>query len=247
MSIQAQSNPIHEHGQSGSSITHSKDRALTEREFELLLEGGRALSDSSYYYSPDPELVIYALGRLGLRRGELAHLQEDWIDWHEQQIRIPAHSPCTEGEDDTPCGSCRQSARQRVEYADELTFEEALGWMWAPKTEAGARDVYFGHDTRAALILERYFENDSYDSFGASGTAISRRVDKAAELATELSSDDVHPHGLRATAASFLAGRGMGQYQLMNHFGWVQPDTALNYISRSSVKTARQLESMSSL
>jgi len=55
---------------------HSKEDALSEREFELLLEAASRLSASDYYYTPDPEFTIYVLGRLGLRRGELAHLRE---------------------------------------------------------------------------------------------------------------------------------------------------------------------------
>jgi integrase len=238
------SNPLHQHGRSGTSIRHSKDRALNERQFELLLEGALELSDSPYYYAADPPLVVYALGRLGLRRGELAHLKESWVDFREKMIRIPAHEPCQLGDDGGPCGLCRQSAKQRVEHADDLTMEEALNWTWAPKTEAGARDVFFGHDVRAELYLERYFSNPDYTQFEASGTAISRRVKKAAEEAAELEPENVHPHGLRATAATHMASKGIGQYQLMQFFGWKQASTAENYISRNSVNTARQLQGL---
>lgn len=240
----AEHNPIHDHNDPNSDRQHSKDRALPEREFELLMEGAREVARCNQYYDPDPEFTIYALGRLGLRRGELVHLQEDWISWHDSTIRIPAHEPCRKGEDGGPCSDCTQSAKQRVDHADDLTREQALKWSWAPKTEDGVRDVYYGHDVRMALYLERYFDSEQYDEYNPGGSAVGRRVKRAAEKAPELDPDDVHPHGLRATAASFMAGRGVGQYQLMQHFGWAQPSTALHYISRSSVKTARQLEGM---
>ncbi len=194
----ATTNPVHLNGRSGSSVQHSKENALDEREFELLLEGARELSTSPYYYDPDPELTIYLLGRLGLRRGELAHLREEWIDWRESMIRIPSSEPCTKGETGGVCGSCRQLAEQRVEYANgNLSLEDALGLMWVPKTEAAAREIYFGFSTRIELHLERYFENPEYMRYEPSTTGISRRVTNAARLAPELDPDGVHPHGLR--------------------------------------------------
>ena len=84
-------NPLHAAGRSGSDVTHSKEDALDDREFELLLEGARELARSDYYYDADPVFVIQVLGRLGLRRGELAHLSEDWIDWRNEMIVIPDH------------------------------------------------------------------------------------------------------------------------------------------------------------
>lgn len=234
------SNPLHQYR--GRSITHSKENALDEREFELLLEGARELSQSQHYYAPDPELTIYLMGRLGLRRGELVHMHEDWINWREKQIEIPPHQPCEMGKDGEICGDCRQKARQRVDHADELTLEEALEHSWVPKTEAGVRDIYFGHDVRAELYLERYFASDEYDRFEPSGTGIARRVTRSAELAPELHPDVTHPHGLRATAASHFADRDLGIYQLKQVMGWCRLDTAEAYISNSSVQTAKALD-----
>lgn len=239
-------NPLHRYGHSGSTVQHSKDRALNEREFELLLEGAQRLADSPYYFDADPPMTVYVLGRLGLRRGELAHLEESWIDWRQKMITIPPHEPCDRGEDGGPCGYCRQAARQRVEYADGLTLKDALQYVWVPKTESGARQIYYGHDTRAEMYLERYFGHEAYSRYEASSTAISRRVKKAAENAPELSPEKVHPHGLRATAATHLAGKGLGIYQLMQFFGWRQSTTAEAYVSRNSVKTATQLDALDS-
>lgn len=237
-------NPLHEWGHSGSDVTHSKEDALSDREFELLLEGAKELSRSEYYYDPDPEMVVYVLGRLGLRRGELVHLDEDWIDWREQRIEIPAYAPCNRGQGNRACGECRQSARQRVEYAGGgLSFEEACDWMWTPKTEAGVREVYYGHDTRAELYLERYFAADGYDRFEASGSAVSRRVERAAELAPELDPDGVYPHCLRATAASSFSSC-LDVYGLKQIMGWEQLSTSKAYISRNSDSTAHQLDAL---
>ena len=239
-------NPIHAAGRSNTSVTHSKEDALTDRQFEYLLEGARELSKSDYYYNADPEFIIQVLGRLGLRRGELTHLQEDWIDWREQTITIPQHEPCHGGRGGDICGYCMQMARQRVEYSDELTMDEALEWVWVPKTAAAAREVYFGFDTRLTMAIERYFDSSEYSRCEASGTAIHRRVKKCAELADELQLENVRPHSLRATAATYHANRGLKIFPLMQMMGWVQPDTAQVYIGRSGHNTARQLDEIHS-
>jgi integrase len=242
MSVQSE-NPIH--GFSGTpDRKHSKDDALSEREFELLLEGARTVSESPYYYHADPEMVIYTLGRLGLRRGELVHLEEDWIDWREQVIRIPSWSPCDRGRDGQVCGECRQSVRQRLEHADadcDWTFDDAAEWMWTPKTEGGVRDVYFGHDTRAQLYLERYFESSEYSRYEKSGSAVKRTVTRAAEEAPELDPDAVYPHALRATAAGEFSSR-LDVYGLKQIMGWRQISTSMAYVSSNADSTAHQLD-----
>lgn len=241
-------NPVHLNGRSGNSVRHSKEDALTEMEFEKLLEGARTLADSKYYYEHDPEFVIYVLGRLGLRRGELAHLKESWIDWREKMISIPEHEGCTKArEGEEVCGYCRQLAKQRVEVADDLDMETAVDWMWVPKTQAAARDVYFGFDPRAELYIERYFESEEYTGFEAGSTAVNRRVKRAAEEAKGIDPTNLSPHKLRATAATFHSSRGLKMLQLMQYMGWAQPQTAEVYIGRDGKNTARQLNSIHSV
>ena len=220
-----------------SSVTHSKESALSERQFELLLEGASTLSNSSYYYTPDPEFVIYTLGRLGLRRGELCHMCESWIDWRRSMISIPSFENCS-------CGYCSQLAKQKSSVRSNCTESEAMDEMWSPKTAAASRDVYFGFDPRAEMYLERYFDSEEYSSFQGSSTAVSRRVKKCAELADGLDKDDIHPHSLRATAATYHASRGLEMLPLMQFMGWAQPSTAEVYISRNGDNTARQLDSL---
>ena len=240
-------NPLHEAGRSGSGVSHSKEDALNDREFELLIEGAREVARSDYYYDADPVFVIQVLGRLGLRRGELAHLSEEWIDWRNEMIVIPDHYECTKGKDGGVCGYCHQLALQRVDYADgDVTMDEALKWMWVPKTANAARDIYFGFDARLKMAVERYFDSSQYSRFEASSASINRRVKKAAEYALELDPADVRPHSLRATAATYHAGRGLELLPLMQMMGWAQPQTAEVYIGRSGTNTARQLDAIHS-
>ena len=46
-----------------------------------------------------------------------------------------------ERDGDGPCGTCRQLAKQRARYNDEMSFEEALDDQWTAKTPAASRDV----------------------------------------------------------------------------------------------------------
>lgn len=310
-------------GTPGRQVTHSKELALSEREFELLLDGCRQIPCE--LRSLEAQFIAFAAGRLGLRSGEIVHIRAEWVDWREQMIRIPAYQPCTKGRDGGLCGSCRQSARQRVEYADVslnrgrlAVVEDALGprlpgaiverlkaifevavysgladdvvddqlrhllvvsdavsdahidpmietldaaadehrrdnaltqadaerLMWRPKTEAGARDIPFGWNPRVELVVERYF--DRFDGFERSQTAINRRVHEALDLAPGLDRDTTTPHGLRATAATELASRGLGELALQNMLGWVSLSTARDYVASTPKNTRRELNAIHS-
>jgi len=223
-----------------NTVRHSKDDALDEREFELLLEGASKMDD---YYGDQALFACLILGRLGLRRGELTHMREEWVDWRQEQISIPLQEDCHgERQGDGPCGMCRQLAQQRADHNDDLSLEAALADQWRAKTPAAARDVYFGFDARTRLHVERFF--DKYDQWEWAAQAVNRRVKRAAEHADGLDPDDVYPHALRATAASYHAGRGLETLSLMQMMGWAQLSTAEVYVSRNSRNTARQLDAI---
>lgn len=65
---------------------HSREDALSERDFELLLEGA-----TQYKQSLQARFVVLVAGRLGLRSGEIAHLRGDWLDWRRNMIRDERH------------------------------------------------------------------------------------------------------------------------------------------------------------
>ena len=223
----------------GDSVHHSKLDALDDREFELLVEGAHQLDD---YYSLEARLVILVAGRLGLRAGEICHMRAGWLDRRNRLLVIPGAQQCDFGRHGGICGSCKQAARQKAEHNEGITYEDAAERMWRPKTTAAAREVPFDADPRAELLVRRYF--DRFDTFQSSQTAINRRVTSAAEEAVGIEPDMVHPHGLRATAATRLAARGLNVIALQSMFGWAQLSTAHNYIRRSGEHTARAIRDM---
>ena len=70
-----------------------------------------------------------------------------------------------------------------------------------------------------------------------------RRI-KATEETPNLTPENLSPHKLRATAATFHAGRGLETLALMQFFGWADPSTAEVYISRNGQNTANQLNAI---
>lgn len=76
---------------------HSHENVLNDREFELLLEAYGDLPDPRRFQA---RVICLLGGRLGLRAGEIAHLQTAWVDWNRKLIQILQHEPCE-------CGYCQ--------------------------------------------------------------------------------------------------------------------------------------------
>jgi len=68
-------------------VRHSRERVLSEREFERLLQAVERIDDS--WYRTVTRFVTVAAGRLGMRAGEIAHMHEDWVDFRAGIIDIP--------------------------------------------------------------------------------------------------------------------------------------------------------------
>jgi integrase len=215
---------------------HCKKDALNQREFQLLLEGAARMRDRWGFQA---RFVTLVLGRLGLRRGELAHMTEDWLDTRRNMIVVPRHEECTKGDDGGICGACRMMAKQRVEHNPDMEYDDAHDLAWLSKTEEAAREVPFDFDPRVTLCIERFF--DKYDEYPCSGQSINRRLKKAAELADDLEPEQIYPHGMRATAATYHAARGLDVIPLQSLMGWAQVSTAHSYVSSSGENTKRAL------
>jgi len=220
------------------SVRHSKQDALSEIEFERLVDGAKNVRE---YYGLQAVTAVLVLGILGLRRGELAHFCEGWINWRNQMIEIPSHQECHgERGGNGLCGYCEQLAQGRARRNDDLSLEKARSFQWRPKTKAAVREVYFGFSPRTELYLERF--TDDWDEWVWSAQAINRRIDLAAEQADGLNVDDIYPHALRSTAATRAAERGLEALSLLQLFGWVKLSTAEVYLARSGKNTAKQLD-----
>lgn len=219
---------------------HSKDDALTDLEFEQLL---RATRELDAYYQLQTEFVLLACGRLGMRRGELGHLEASWIDWRQRRIHIPVYQDCTNGRDGSTCAYCEQLAEQRLAHAPDdspLDREAALAERWTPKTDAAAREIPFAPMPRAEAVIEEFFDRFP-DGWPHSCQAVNRRLETVAEIAPDINPDDVYPHALRATAATYWAGRGVDVFALQQLLGWADLQTARQYVASNPDNTERAL------
>lgn len=101
---------------------HSREDALDAREFEHLVRATHRMKDSQ---ALEARFALFVAGKLGLRGGELAHLDESWVDWTERHIEIPEHDSCTKGKrDGEVCGYCRRRAIEEME-TNNLTLDQA--------------------------------------------------------------------------------------------------------------------------
>jgi integrase len=248
--------------------THTREHALDDREFELLLEGAQRLEKD--HQSLEAQFLVLVGGRLGLRAGEIAHLREDWIDWRQRRIDIPRQQDCDLGTDGGVCGYCKMASRQMADHydpervserriafynrhldggferGDELTVGDCMEMRWFAKTDAASRSVPFAFDPRTELVIERFFET-SRDCWGLSKTSLNRRLEWALEAADELDAGLTTPHGLRGTAASWHAAKGLGVLELQAMFGWADLQTARRYIKKSADNTERALHQIHSI
>lgn len=246
---------------------YSKEDALNEREFELLLQSIGKMKEEKQF---ETKFILVCAGRMGLRSGEIAHITSDWIDMATHTLEIPEHDSCEFGKGGEVCGYCRNRARDYMEthnktrkeiisdvenqfpdikresvieiaeskYSEkEITFEEALDMRWRPKTRNSARSIPFDFDVRVQLIFEEFVER--YDRFPKSKATLNRRVNRISDIADVDS--NVYPHSLRATAAMLHASRDLSPYALMSTMGWETLETARTYLGSSDTSAAREL------
>lgn len=246
---------------------HSREDAVEPKTFELLVESTYRMDE---YYGLQCRFILMMAGRLGLRSGEIAHMDEEWIDWRRSMIVIPRHYGCEKGRDGGVCGQCKQSARQKArirsekryadahaDLADDAVLEPGGGIAaeavvpeeafydsaWSSKTDNAAREIPFDSVPRAGIVVDRFF--DRWDAWPVSQTAINRRVDRMAEMTDAVDDDALYPHCLRSTCATYWADRSLNAHSLKGLMGWSQLSTARAYISDSGQRTAQAMRDAS--
>ncbi len=220
-----------------SSVKQSKEKALTALEFERLLEGCYDLKGKD---ALEARFVVLATGRLGMRAGELVHTTGEWLDREESRINIPKHETCEDGRDGGLCGTCTQHAEQMAEHND-VPLDTITPYYWKAKTAKAERSVAYDFSARVELVVERFF--DRHDGWPFAKSTADRRLAEALEAAG-FAPGITSLHGLRATAASHHAGRGLDLLALQSYFGWANLDTAQHYLALSSERTQNALNAI---
>lgn len=173
---------------------------------------------------------LVMMGRLGLRVGEVIHMEESWYDPDRSVISIPPHLSCD-------CGLCRHYARQYAKKHD-LDFEDVLEEYWKVK-DGSHRDVHVP-TRRDRLIIELYFDIVPYTT--VSYSTVNRRVKKIAELTDGVDPARVYPHMLRATAATHLTWSGIRPPVLDQQFGWQDEKTKERYAQKTAWRVKQDFD-----
>lgn len=127
--------------------------------------------------------VLVAAGELGLRGGEIAHINQGWVDLNNKAIRVPEHDKCTTSPDWDLCGYCRQQARQSAEDTGKY-LQEALEERWKPKVDASARVVPYRWSPELVRMFDRFFSK--HNEYPHSRVSINRRIDRVAEATDQI-------------------------------------------------------------
>lgn len=206
-------------GKRGAAV----DYALTAKQFKAGLQAAAAVKDVEK--SREAFALWLLAGRCGLRASELVHVNQDWIAPELPGLRLPRFQNCN-------CGTCRSRARKvaanpkETRSVKEIVEEE----YFSPKSYNGHRSIPFS-TRRTETIVTEYLEKWGYIS--VSYSTVYRRIVKIAYLAEGINGDTVTPQVLRATAATFWAGRGMESSILTQMFGWQSIDVADHYVGLS--------------
>ena len=108
-------------------VNHSKENALNEKEYEKILQSIERIDCD--WYRLQTRFVVLMSGRLGMRAGEIAHMDEEWVDYREGMIHIPKQDTCTKGENGGSCGYCRSLAKSVVDHAVPTKHEAQLNLL----------------------------------------------------------------------------------------------------------------------
>lgn len=106
----------------GSARSHSREDAVSDREFERMLTATYQMKD---WKGLEARFALFACGRLGMRGGEVTHFHEDWLRPERDVVEIPEYWNCEKGKrDGEVCGYCRRRALDHVR-ANNLSIEDA--------------------------------------------------------------------------------------------------------------------------
>jgi len=184
---------------------HSRDDHLTKDELETLFKACEDIEE---------KLLVCGLGQLGLRVGELAHLNKAWLDFQDDRLVIPSSMEC----------DCRECQKR--------------DGVWRVKTTAGARSISFRHFPTTREVLKGYF--GAFDQVGKSRRTLQLKLKRIAKR-TDLTKK-IYPHALRSTAAMMFANAGLSAQGLCEIMGWEDLRTAQAYIARSGRTAAKEIE-----
>lgn len=213
---------------------NSHQDSVTDEQYDRLVAAARDLPSP---YSEECEYILIAAGRLGMRAGELCHLTPDWLNTERSRVEIPAHDPCSKGQNGEICGYCAKQADLAAQHDPDLNLLDAMAKRWEPKTPHAIRAIPYDFNEDLATRFEELVGSDGYTK---SRVSVNRRVNRVAEAAG-MDKGDLYPHSLRASAATHHAYRGLPGSALQSLMGWSDISVANKYVRLTGEQTAKAL------
>lgn len=198
--------------------------------------------------------VIVCGGILGMRRIEIVHLRESWIDWETGQIEIPMLDPCS-------CRQCWDSAYKkwlrhgfnRLQsdgfYSEDTSFENVNNSEISEKLEVEnllkilystrfstkndqPRTIPFGWSPRVTGILMEFFDEIG-PYLELVPESINNYIEDAAENAEGLYPDITKSHILRKTGITSMADSGLSHDDVEYFAGHENKNSLESYLRDS--------------
>lgn len=251
-------------------VRYSREDALSERQFVLLYEAAEKLDEEKKIQS---RFILMCAGRLGMRGGEIAHINKSWVNVYSNLIEIPKYDRCTHGKyDGEICGYCRNRAKDYLsthniskeeamieveeEFGDSINMkakEEIISKKLSDNLSlSDVEDEWWQPKTPAAVRSIPYdfqvrlqMTIERFFEMYDEFPISKSSLNRRVEKLVDISEVEkrVYPHSLRATAATTHASRNVSPYALMSIMGWRDMETARTYISASDESAAIEVRS----
>lgn len=125
-----------------------------------------------------------------------------------------------------------------IDWQDETINIPAQSGDWKPKTKTAVRSIPISHEIRLREALRSYFA--MHDHVKWTRVAVWMRIKKLAGKAGI--PHKVHPHSLRATAATLFAHAGLSAPAVQYILGWSQLMTAEHYVQSSKKRAMEEVK-----
>ena len=192
-----------------NSVKHSKENALEKPEQQELIRAVSVMKAKDEMKLKYRVLIALTM-EAGLRISEAVQCRKEWFNETEDGVTI--------------------------NIPKEDRDINNLKKFWQPKTECGAREVFFIDANVGSMVKTFFISNPK-------GLGISRQ--RAGQiikgLGTSINKPDLHPHALRSTYANNLVYAGVNSNTLCYCMGWSDLKTANNYVKTSKIAARKDL------
>jgi len=128
--------------------------------------------------------------------------------------------------------------KEWIDWQEETINVPPQSESWKPKTKTAIRSIPIIHEIRLKEALRGYFA--MHDSVKWTRVGVWSKIKRLARKAGI--PHKVHPHALRATAATLFAHAGLSAPTVQYILGWSQLKTAEHYVQSSKKRAMEEVK-----